>query len=76
VLTIGSGASVSMNELHRLAVEATGRPIGKEHVAAKPGEMPAVIVDVSKAAAAGFVPRFDLRAGLRATWGDFTAHNS
>lgn len=75
VLTIGAGTSVSMNELHRIAVEVTGKPIGKDHVAAKAGEMPAVIVDVSKAAEAGFVPKYDLRAGLAATWEDFSARS-
>jgi UDP-glucose 4-epimerase len=73
VLCVGAGKSVSLNELHRLAVEATGRPIGKEHVPAKPTEMPAVIVDVGQAAAAGFVPKYDLAAGLAATWEDFSA---
>lgn len=71
VLTIGGGESVSMNELLRLACEVTGVEIGKEHVAAKPGEMPAVVVDISKARAAGFVPDYPLRRGLEATWRDF-----
>ncbi|HTX01090.1 MAG TPA: NAD-dependent epimerase/dehydratase family protein, partial [Acidimicrobiales bacterium] len=71
VLTTGSGSSVSLNELIALAEEATGKPIAKELVPAKPGEMPAVIVDVTRSAEAGFVPEYDLRGGLRATWEDF-----
>lgn len=71
VLTIGSGRSVSVNTLIGLAREATGAPIEVEHVPAKRGEMPAVIVDPSAAVAAGFAPRFDLEAGLAATWEDF-----
>lgn len=70
--TIGAGASVSMNELHRLTCEVTGAAIGAEHVAAKPGEMPAVIVDTAKARASGWAPRYDLRAGLAETWRDFS----
>jgi len=71
VLSVGLGASVSMNELHRLACEVTGVAIGARQVPAKAGEMPAVVVDISRAKAAGFAPRYDLREGLAATWDDF-----
>jgi UDP-glucose 4-epimerase len=71
VLTIGGGESVSMNKLHQLACEATGIEIGATHIPGKPGEMPAVIVDTSKAASFGFRPSFTLAEGLRATWEDF-----
>ena len=71
VLTIGFGTSVSMNELYRLACEVTGVAIGARHVPAKPGEMPAVVVDTAKARALGFAPRYTLREGLAATWEDF-----
>lgn len=73
VLTIGAGRSVSMNELHRLTCEATGVEIGATHVPGKPGEMPAVIVDISRAQQAGFTPAFTVEQGLRATWDDFKA---
>ncbi|MDA8291258.1 MAG: NAD-dependent epimerase/dehydratase family protein [Actinomycetota bacterium] len=73
VLTIGAGESVSMNELHEIVCEVTGVAVGKEHVAAKAGEMPAVIVDVSKAAAAGWRPSCTVREGIAATWKDFRA---
>jgi UDP-glucose 4-epimerase len=71
VLTIGAGRSVSMNELHDLACEVTRVAIGKRHVEAKPGEMPAVVVDISRARASGWQPRHDVRDGLAATWQDF-----
>ncbi|HVC26238.1 MAG TPA: NAD-dependent epimerase/dehydratase family protein [Acidimicrobiales bacterium] len=73
VLTIGAGESVSMNELHRLTCDVTGVEIAKEHVAGKPGEMPAVIVDISKAAASGWRPAYSVRDGVAATWADFSA---
>ena len=73
-LTIGSGESVSMVQLHEIACEVTGKPIGKEHIAAKAGEMPAVIVDISHAATRGFTPAYDVRAGVKATWEDFLQH--
>ncbi|HLI44885.1 MAG TPA: NAD-dependent epimerase/dehydratase family protein [Acidimicrobiales bacterium] len=68
---IGSGESVSMLELHRIACEVTGVEIGAEHVPGQPGEMPAVVVDNSHAREAGWAPRHDLRAGIEATWKDF-----
>lgn len=71
-LTIGSGSSVSMNELHRMCCQATGIEIAHEHVAPKPGEMPAVIVSIEKGRRFGYVPAFDLLAGLQATWADFS----
>lgn len=72
-LCVGLGRSVSMNELHRLACEATGRAIGKVHVPPKAGEMPAVVVDTSRLEALGLRPAVDLPEGLAATWRDFAA---
>jgi len=72
-LTIGAAESVSMNDLHRIACEVTGVDIGKEHVAAKAGEMPAVIVDNRRALSRGWRPEHDIRAGIMATWEDFKA---
>jgi len=70
-LVIGSGHSVSVNELHRLACEVTDVEIGYESTPAKKGEMPAVIVDTSKAATIGFSRSYSLSEGLRSTWEDF-----
>jgi UDP-glucose 4-epimerase len=49
----------------------TGVEIAAEHVPAKPGEMPAVVVDTSHARSLGYAPTFDLASGLAATWEDF-----
>lgn len=70
-LTIGAGRSVSMLELHAVTCEATGVQIGAEHVPAKPGEMPAVIVDISHARSRGWHPEHDIASGIAATWEDF-----
>jgi UDP-glucose 4-epimerase len=70
-LTIGGGKSVSMNELWQTAQAVTGVEIAAEHVPAKPGEMPAVVVDTSHARSLGYAPTFDLASGLAATWEDF-----
>lgn len=73
VLTIGAGRSVSMNELHAMTCAATGVNIGATHVEGKPGEMPAVIVDTTRASLLGIAPRHTIEEGLRATWDDFRA---
>jgi UDP-glucose 4-epimerase len=68
---IGAGRSYTVNEIADAAREATGRPIGAVQVPAKPGEMPAVVVDVSKARGLGYEPRMPLVDGLRRVWPDF-----
>jgi UDP-glucose 4-epimerase len=62
-----------VNELHEMTVAATSCAIPATHIAPKPGEMPAVIVDISKSKDAGFVPTWSLERGLDATWESFTS---
>src|SRR2546423_1514135 len=52
-LVVGAGRSVSVLELIEAACEVVGRPVKVEHVAAKPGEMPAVIVSLERARSRG-----------------------
>jgi len=73
-LTIGAGRSVSMNELVATAGEVCGAAIRTEHVAEKPGEMRAVVIDPRRARALGYAPAYDLHRGLAATWEDFRVH--
>jgi UDP-glucose 4-epimerase len=68
---IGSGTSVTVLDLIEAAREATGCPIPATHVDAKPGEMPAVVVDTALARSRGFEPRTTLVEGLRTAWADF-----
>lgn len=73
---IGAGRSVSVLELIDTVREVTGRPIPAEHVPAPGGEMPAVVVDVSRSAESiGYRPTFSLRDGLAATWQYFLDHD-
>jgi UDP-glucose 4-epimerase len=69
---LGSGRSVSVNDMVEAARRVTGRPIPAEHVPAGTGEMPAVIVDISAARALGYQPRYDLDAGLATVWPEFS----
>ena len=49
----------------------TGAELPVEHVPPKPGEMPAVIVDISAARALGYRPEYDLKAGIATVWPEF-----
>jgi UDP-glucose 4-epimerase len=70
---IGSGQSVTVLELLQTVRTVTGCALPAEHVAAKPGEMPAVIVDLSRARdQLGYRPSMSLAEGLATVWKDFT----
>jgi UDP-glucose 4-epimerase len=68
---IGSGASPAVLDLVDAARAATGCPIPVRHVDAKPGEMPAVVVDTALARSRGWEPQVSLLDGLRSAWADF-----
>jgi UDP-glucose 4-epimerase len=71
-LILGAGASVSVNDMIDAARQVTGSAIPVQHVAAKAGEMPAVIVDISAARALGYRPTHDLKSGLSTVWPEFS----
>jgi UDP-glucose 4-epimerase len=68
---LGAGESVTVNDIVPAARAVTGAPIPVEHVPAKPGEMPAVIVDISTARALGYRPTHDLKSGMATVWPEF-----
>jgi UDP-glucose 4-epimerase len=70
-LILGSGESVSVNDIMLAARDVTGAALPAENVPAKPGEMPAVILDISAARAIGYKPVFDLKSGLATVWPEF-----
>ena len=69
---IGSGTSLSVLEVVEAVREVTGAEFTVEHGPARPGEMPAVIVDPSRAHAAGWSPQFDFESGLRGVWKEWS----
>jgi UDP-glucose 4-epimerase len=69
---IGSGTSLSVLEVVDAVRAVTGADFTVEHGSARPGEMPAVIVDPSKALAAGWSPEFDFETGLRGVWDEWS----
>src|SRR6516162_227690 len=70
-LILGAGESVTVNDIIAAARAVTGAPIPADHIPAKPGEMPAVIVDISAARALGYRPTHDLKSGLATVWPEF-----
>lgn len=70
-LTIGSGTSISVLDLHRAVCEVTKRNIQIVHGPEQAGEMRAVRVDISRARTFGFEPRVSLTDGLAETFRDF-----
>jgi UDP-glucose 4-epimerase len=71
-LILGAGESVSVNDMVDAARQVTGRDIPVDYIPAKPGEMPAVIVDISAARALGYRPSHDLKSGLSTVWPEFS----
>jgi UDP-glucose 4-epimerase len=71
-LILGAGESVTVNEIVDAARSVTGKEIPVENIPAKPGEMPAVIVDISAAKALGYSPAHDLKSGLATVWPEFS----
>lgn len=63
-LVIGSGSSVSVLDVIEVVEAALGTRIEARHVPAKAGEMPAVIVDNSKARSWGWEPEVSLEDGV------------
>jgi UDP-glucose 4-epimerase len=71
-LILGAGDSVSVTDILTAARSVTGAELPATHVPAKPGEMPAVIVDISAARALGYTPTHDLKSGLATVWPEFS----
>ena len=65
-VVIGSGSSVSVTDIIELVQKALGSTLVVQHVPAKAGEMPAVIVDNSHARSLGWEPAVSLEDGIAA----------
>ena len=70
-LIVGAGRSVSVLDLVAAVQRVVGRPVPAEHVPAKPGEMPAVVVCIERARALGYQPSVSLDEGLATVWDEF-----
>ena len=71
-VVIGTGTSLSVLEVLDAVRAVTGAELPVKHGPARPGEMPAVIVDPSRAFAAGWTPRLRFEHGLAGVWEEWS----
>ncbi len=72
-IVVGSGTSLSVLEVVDAVRAVSGAELSVRHGPPKAGEMPAVIVDPSRAHAAGWSPRFpQLSDGLVGVWEEWS----
>ena len=67
-IVIGAGRSLSVLEVIDEVRRVTDAELNITHGPARPGEMPAVIVDPGRAHAAGWSPQFDFNSGVTGVW--------
>jgi uncharacterized protein YbjT (DUF2867 family) len=68
---LDDGADVTVAD-KQVFPDDVSRGDGAGYVPPKPGEMPAVIVDISAARALGYLPTHDLKSGLSTVWPEFS----
>jgi UDP-glucose 4-epimerase len=71
-MVIGSGTSLSVLEVVEAVRHVSGASLDVRHGPAKPGEMPAVIVDNRRAREAGWGPSMSLADGLVGVWDEWS----
>ncbi len=71
-MVIGSGRSLSVLDVVEAVRSVTGAQLEVRHGPARAGEMPAVIVDPSRARAAGWSPQYTLEEGLVGVWDEWS----
>jgi UDP-glucose 4-epimerase len=60
---LGAGESVSVSDILDVTRSVTGSELSVTDVPARPGGMPAVVVDISRARSIGYEPEQDLKSG-------------
>jgi UDP-glucose 4-epimerase len=71
-MVIGTGTSLSVLDVVDEVRRVSGAALNVRHGPAKAGEMPAVIVDPSRARAAGWSPRYTFAEGLKGVWDEWS----
>jgi UDP-glucose 4-epimerase len=71
-MVIGTGRSLSVLEVVEEVRRVSGTDFDVRHGPAKPGEMPAVIVDPTRAQASGWTPRYAFGEGLVGVWEEWS----
>jgi UDP-glucose 4-epimerase len=68
-VTLGAGEPGSVSAILDVTRSVTGSELSVTDVPAQPGEMPAVVVDISRASSIGYEPEQDLKSGR--VWPEF-----
>ena len=71
-VVIGTGTSLSVLEVVEQVRRVSNAQLDVGHGPAKPGEMPAVIVDPSRARSLGWNPRYSFAKGLEGVWEEWS----
>ncbi len=71
-VVIGTGTSLSVLDVVDQVRRVSGSELGVEHGPAKAGEMPAVIVDNSRARGLGWEPQYSFSEGLTGVWDEWS----
>jgi UDP-glucose 4-epimerase len=71
VFNIGSGHNTTINELARTMLRLTGKDLEPVHQEPRVGDPRQTLADISKARSFGYVPKYDLAAGLKQTVEEF-----
>jgi UDP-glucose 4-epimerase len=71
-VVIGAGSSMSVLEVLEAVQRVTGAELTVRHGPARPGEMPAVIVDPARARAGGWSPSYSFEQGLAGVWEEWS----
>lgn len=72
-VVIGQGESISVLDVIDEVRRVTGAPLAVSHGAPRAGEMPAVIVDPSRAHTLGWRAQMDFHAGVSGVWDEWRA---
>lgn len=68
IVNIGSGASISINQLAQLVTKLVqGNSIKPSHVESRPGDVRHSLADITRARAFGYEPSYNLNEGLKET---------
>ena len=70
-IVIGAGRSLSVLDVVDVVRRVSGAELPVTHGPARPGEMPAVIVDPARAHEAGWSPQYDFTTGVTGVWDEW-----
>lgn len=71
VFNIGTGRSITLNELANRILNITGSKVEPVHEESRPGDVRHSVADISRAKTFGYEPKYSVEEGLRQTFEEF-----